>query len=147
MITGVVEVQRGVASLKNVRLNLIGSTNRTARIDIDMAKTSLRNLISNAIKFSYEKSEVDVGIEEQEDRVLIYVRDRGTGISEDNQEKLFKPDSHFTSFGTDNEEGSGLGLLLCNEFVIRNGGTLKFISKEGDGSTFTFDIPTPAINQ
>lgn len=147
MITGVVEVQRGVASLKNVRLNLIGSTNRTARIDIDMAKTSLRNLISNAIKFSYENSEVDVGIEEKEDKVLIYVRDRGTGISEDNQEKLFKPDSHFTSFGTDNEEGSGLGLLLCNEFVIRNGGTLKFISKEGDGSTFTFDIPTPAINQ
>ncbi len=146
MITGVVEVQRGVASLKNVSLNLIGSTNRTARIDIDMAKTSLRNLISNAIKFSYENSEVDVGIEEQEDRVLIYVRDHGTGISEDNQEKLFKPDSHFTSFGTDNEEGSGLGLLLCNEFVIRNGGTLKFISKEGAGSTFTFDIPTPAIN-
>jgi len=147
MITGVVEVQRGVASLKNVSLNLIGSTNRTARIDIDMAKTSLRNLISNAIKFSYENSEIDVGIEEQEDRVLIYVRDHGTGISEDNQEKLFKPDSHFTSFGTDNEEGSGLGLLLCNEFVIRNGGTLKFISKEGAGSTFTFDIPTPAINQ
>lgn len=147
MITGVVEVQRGVASLKNVRLNLLGSTNRTARIDIDMAKTSLRNLISNAIKFSYENSEIDVGIEEQEERVLIYVRDHGTGISEDNQEKLFKPDSHFTSFGTDNEEGSGLGLLLCNEFVIRNGGTLKFTSKEGSGSTFTFDIPTPAINQ
>lgn len=144
MITGVVEVQRGVASLKNVRLNLLGSTNRTARIDIDMAKTSLRNLISNAIKFSYENSEIDVGIEEQEERVLIYVRDHGTGISEDNQEKLFKPDSHFTSFGTDNEEGSGLGLLLCNEFVIRNGGTLKFTSKEGSGSTFTFDIPTPA---
>lgn len=144
MITGVVEVQRGVASLKNVRLNLLGSTGRSARIDIDMAKTSLRNLISNAIKFSYENSEIDVGIEEQDDRVLIYVRDYGTGISEDNQEKLFKPDSHFTSFGTDNEEGSGLGLLLCNEFVIRNGGTLKFTSKEGSGSTFTFDIPTPA---
>lgn len=147
MITGVVEVQRGVASLKNVRLNLLGSTNRAARIDIDMAKTSLRNLISNAIKFSYENSEIDVGIEEKEDRVLIYVQDHGTGISEDNQEKLFKPDSHFTSFGTDNEEGSGLGLLLCNEFVMRNGGTLKFTSKEGAGSTFTFDIPTIAQNE
>lgn len=147
MITGVVEVQRGVASLKNVRLNLLGSTNRAARIDIDMAKTSLRNLISNAIKFSYENSEIDVGIEEKEDRVLIYVQDHGTGISEDNQEKLFKPDSHFTSFGTDNEEGSGLGLLLCNEFVMRNGGTLRFTSKEGAGSTFTFDIPTIAQNE
>lgn len=147
MITGVVEVQRGVASLKNVRLNLLGSTGRSARIDIDMAKTSLRNLISNAIKFSYENSEIDVGIEEQDDRVLIYVRDYGTGISEDNQEKLFKPDSHFTSFGTDNEEGSGLGLLLCNEFVMRNGGTLRFTSKEGAGSTFTFDIPTIAKNE
>lgn len=147
MITGVVEVQRGVASLKNVRLNLLGSTNRSARIDIDMAKTSLRNLISNAIKFSYENSEIDVGIEEKEDKVLVYVRDHGTGISEDNQEKLFKPDSHFTSFGTDNEEGSGLGLLLCNEFVMRNGGTLRFTSKEGAGSTFTFDIPTIAKNE
>ncbi|AGY54766.1 Response regulator PleD [Bacteroidales bacterium CF] len=147
MITGVVEVQRGVASLKNVRLNLLGSTNRSARIDIDMAKTSLRNLISNAIKFSYENSEIDVGIEEKEDKVLVYVRDHGTGISEDDQEKLFKPDSHFTSFGTDNEEGSGLGLLLCNEFVMRNGGTLRFTSKEGAGSTFTFDIPTIAKNE
>ena len=142
LVNGVVEVQKGVASLKNVTLKLIGTTHRTARIDIDMIKTSLRNLISNAIKFSYDNSEIDVEIEESEDSVFIYVRDHGTGISSDNQEKLFKPDTHFTSFGTDNEEGSGLGLLLCNEFVTRNGGTLKFTSREGAGSTFTFDIPT-----
>ena len=60
----------------------------------------------------------------------------------ENQERLFKSESHFTSFGTDNEEGSGLGLLLCNEFVKRNGGTLGFTSKEGLGSIFSFDIPT-----
>jgi two-component system sensor histidine kinase/response regulator len=142
LINGVVEVQKGVAALKKVKINIIGSTNRIARIDIDMAKTSLRNLISNAIKFSYENSNVDIVIEEAEDRVNIAVRDYGTGISQDNQEKLFQPDIHFTSYGTDNEEGSGLGLLICNEFVRRNGGTLKFTSTEGEGSTFVFDIPT-----
>lgn len=142
LINGVVEVQKGVASLKKVKINVVGSTNRSARIDIDMAKTSLRNLISNAIKFSYENSNVDVVIEEAEDRIYIAVRDYGTGISKDNQEKLFQPDIHFTSYGTDNEEGSGLGLLICNEFVRRNGGRLKFTSTEGEGSTFVFDIPT-----
>ncbi|HRT34502.1 MAG TPA: hybrid sensor histidine kinase/response regulator, partial [Bacteroidales bacterium] len=100
LINGVVEVQKGVAALKKVKINVIGSTNRIARIDIDMAKTSLRNLISNAIKFSYENSNVDIVIEEAEDRIYIAVRDYGTGISQDNQEKLFQPDIHFTSYGT-----------------------------------------------
>jgi two-component system sensor histidine kinase/response regulator len=143
LITGVVEVARGVAKLKNITLNLQGATSRTARLDIDMAKTALRNLLSNAIKFSYENSEVDVNISEDDQRVYIEVKDYGSGINTDKQKLLLKTETHFTSFGTGNEEGSGLGLLLCNEFVKRNGGTLEFHSQEGKGSTFSFDIPAP----
>lgn len=143
LVTGVVEVLRGVAKLKNINIELTGSTERIARLDIDMAKTALRNLLSNAIKFSFDGSEIEVKISEEENRVVIDVKDYGDGISQEKQELLFKTDTHFTSFGTGNEEGSGLGLLLCNEFVRRNGGKLWFVSEEGKGSTFSFDIPTP----
>lgn len=145
LIAGVVEVMRGVAKLKNITINLHGNTVRTARLDIDMVKTALRNLVSNAIKFSYDDSTIDIFIKEEQDRIVIDVKDEGAGIKEEKQTLLFKTDTHFTSFGTGNEEGSGLGLLLCNEFVKRNGGSLWFTSEEDKGSVFSFDIPTPKI--
>jgi two-component system sensor histidine kinase/response regulator len=142
LVTGVVETQRTVASLKKIEINFEGTTERVATLDVDMAKTLLRNLISNAIKFSYAGGVVTVIVTEEEDRVKICVRDNGTGISKENKEKLFQNDSHFKSFGTAHEEGSGLGLLLCRDFARRNGGSLNFTSEEGKGSTFCFDIPT-----
>lgn len=141
LIAGVVDVLRGVARLKNITINLKGETTRLCKVDIDMVKTAIRNLISNAIKFSYDGSSIDVIIEEEPERVVIHVRDTGAGISKDKQSLLFNMETHFTSFGTGSEEGSGLGLLLCNEFVKRNGGKLWFVSEEGKGSTFSFDIP------
>jgi len=142
LVSGVVDVLRGVAKLKNITINMTGKTDRTARLDIDMAKTALRNLLSNAVKFSYDASLVDVIIKEEEERVVIDVVDYGAGINIEKQKLLFKADTHFTSLGTGNEEGSGLGLLLCNEFVKRNGGELSFSSEEGKGSVFSFYIPT-----
>jgi len=142
LIRGEVELSEVVAELKNIKIKLNGDTNAKVRIDQDMIKTVLRNLVSNAIKFSNPASEVNVNIAEEEGQLLISVVDHGEGISQENQDKLFKADSHFTSFGTDNEEGSGLGLLLCKEFVTRNGGKIWFESKEGEGSTFCFNIPT-----
>lgn len=143
LVEGVVETQKTVASLKHIDIRIKGFTNRTATLDVDMAKTLLRNLINNALKFSYKDSAVAIEIIELEQRVKICVRDTGTGISKDIQEQLFKNDSHIRSFGTAHEEGSGLGLLLCRDFAARNGGTLSFVSEEGKGSTFCFDIPTP----
>ena len=69
------------------------------------------------------------------------VKDSGCGIDDENQKKLLHTDTHFSTFGTNNEEGSGLGLLLCQDFVVKNGGKLWFTSKKGDGSTFSFSIP------
>jgi len=143
LVNGVVEVLRGVAKLKNIDIELSGSTDRIARIDIDMAKTALRNLLSNAIKFSFDGSRIEIKITEEDNRVIVDIKDYGAGINQEKQKLLFKTDTHFTSFGTGNEEGSGLGLLLCDEFVRRNGGSLWFVSEEGKGSTFSFDIPAP----
>ncbi|MDD2425947.1 MAG: hybrid sensor histidine kinase/response regulator [Bacteroidales bacterium] len=145
LVEGVVETQKTVASLKQIRIRIEGTTKRVATLDMDMAKTLLRNLINNALKFSYKGGEVVVEIIEMDKRVKICVKDTGTGISKEIQEKLFKNDTHFRSFGTAHEEGSGLGLLLCRDFAARNGGTLSFASEEGKGSTFCFDIPTPQL--
>lgn len=79
----------------------------------------IRNLISNAIKFSNEGSEVLVSLKEEDNMAVVSVKDSGCGIDEENQKKLLHTDTHFSTFGTNNEEGSGLGLLLCKDFVTK----------------------------
>ena len=98
-------------------------------------------MLSNAIKFSNEETEILVTVQEQEGMAVVSVKDSGCGIDEENQKKLLHTDTHFSTFGTNNEEGSGLGLLLCQDFVIKNGGRLWFTSAKGEGSTFSFSIP------
>lgn len=141
LINGVLEVTRSVAELKNITVNYSDCDPTIVRIDIDMIKTVLRNLLSNAIKFSHEGSPIELTVLNEAERVIISVKDSGTGISEEHQENLFKVDVHYTSFGTNNEEGSGLGLLICKDFIERNGGELWFESKQGEGSIFSFSIP------
>lgn len=74
------------------------------------------------------------------DKVQVNVTDTGVGISEENQKKLFKIDKQFSKRGTNNEEGTGLGLILCKEFVNKNGGEIWVKSKEGEGTTFSFTL-------
>ena len=128
--------------LKNIHIAVeIPEDRMEVRADIDMIKTVIRNLISNAIKFSNEGSEVLVSLREEDSMAIVSVKDSGCGIDEENQKKLLHTDTHFSTFGTNNEEGSGLGLLLCKDFVTKNGGELWFTSKKGEGSTFSFSIP------
>ena len=82
-----------------------------------------------------------VSLAEEDGMAIVSVKDSGCGIDEENQRKLLHTDTHFSTFGTNNEEGSGLGLLLCKDFVIKNGGKLWFTSKKREGSTFSFSIP------
>ena len=135
----VVEVVDSVIDVFNIVAGLKKITIREEKTD--MLKTVIRNLLSNAIKFSYENSEVVVKMEEQGDMAVISVKDNGCGIDEEGQKKLLHTDTHFSTFGTNNEEGSGLGLLLCQDFVVKNGGKLWFTSKKGEGSTFYFSVP------
>ena len=138
---GVIEIFSMVASLKKIRIHEMKPEKMMVNADIDMLKTVVRNLLSNAIKFSKENSEVLVKMEEVDGMAVVSVQDYGCGISEEGQKKLLHTDTHFSTFGTNNEEGSGLGLLLCKEFVVKNGGKLWFTSKEGEGSIFSFSIP------
>lgn len=138
---GVIEIFSMVASLKKIRIHEMKPEKMMVNADIDMLKTVVRNLLSNAIKFSKENSEVLVKMEEVDGMAVVSIQDYGCGISEEGQKKLLHTDTHFSTFGTNNEEGSGLGLLLCKDFVVKNGGKLWFTSKEGEGSIFSFSIP------
>ena len=138
---GVIEIFSMVAELKKISIRLETPSKLEVYADIDMIKTVIRNLLSNAIKFSNEETEILVTVQEQEGMAVVSVKDSGCGIDEENQKKLLHTDTHFSTFGTNNEEGSGLGLLFCQDFVIKNGGRLWFTSVKGEGSIFSFSIP------
>lgn len=112
----------------------------TGAVDVEMLKTIIRNLISNAMKFSYEGSEIVVSSQLDGDYIIVSVKDSGKGIKEEDQPKLLKPDGHFTTYGTNNEKGSGLGLLLSKDYVESHNGKIWFESEEGKGSTFYFSL-------
>jgi len=143
LVEGIVEVSSIIAATKDIQLNFYPSsmTGMEVFVDIDMIKTSIRNLISNAIKFSYRGSEIDVVVKLKDSKAILEVIDHGCGISQENQAKLMNLSSHYTTFGTENESGSGLGLLLVSEFLKLNNGRVFFTSKEGEGSTFGFALP------
>ena len=137
----VIEIFNMVAGIKKITIEEDKPAEMMVKGDIDMIKTVIRNLLSNAIKFSNAGSKVQVKVTEKDGFAIVSVRDYGCGIDEESQKKLLRTDIHFTTFGTNNEEGSGLGLLLCQDFVSKNGGKLWFESKKGEGSLFSFSIP------
>ncbi len=109
--------------------------------DVNMTNTIIRNLLSNAIKYTESGGYVELLSDEKNGVVEISLADNGTGISGEDQKKLFRVDAVYTTYGTRDEKGSGLGLLLCKEFVEKQGGTIRLSSQEGEGSVFTFSIP------
>ena len=110
--------------------------------DTEMLKTILRNLISNAVKFTGINGKVRISASAGTSEVEIVVGDNGGGIRADNLCKLFSIDNAFTTRGTENEKGTGLGLVLCKEFVERHGGCISVKSKSGKGSKFKFTLPS-----
>jgi two-component system sensor histidine kinase/response regulator len=105
-----------------------------------MVKMILRNLISNAIKFSFKDSSINISAETDEHFVIIHVADTGIGMREEDLAQLFSG-KNYSRMGTSNEKGSGLGLTLCKEFLQKNNGTMWVDSEENKGSTFSFKIP------
>ena len=109
--------------------------------DRNMISTVTRNLLSNAIKFTHPGGQIRITGREDGDFHEITVSDNGIGIADTNLSKLFRIDGHFSTYGTDKEVGTGLGLILCKEFVEENGGRLWVASEEGKGSVFSFTVP------
>jgi two-component system, sensor histidine kinase and response regulator len=108
--------------------------------DEDMLKTILRNLISNALKFTEVNGKIEIKSVSSVNSVEISVEDNGTGIKQEDIGKIFKIGSGFSKLGTGNEKGTGLGLMLCKEFVEKQGGKIWVESEERKGSRFTFSI-------
>lgn len=134
-----------IADKKIVKIQNNIYTPISAFADNEMVKLVIRNLMSNAIKFTTTGNKIILDATQDKDFVTISIKDNGTGISNENQEKLFKLES-FSTRGTSNESGMGLGLLLCKDFVDKNGGKIWFESELEKGSTFYFTLPVKEIN-
>jgi signal transduction histidine kinase len=130
-----------LAERKQIHISLrnIGSTNVFA--DFNLLNTILRNLLTNAIKFTNEKGRVLLLSRENVNGIEISVTDNGCGLDEETIKKLFGGMSHYTTPGTNDEKGTGLGLVLCREFVEMHGGELHVKSTLGEGSKFYFQLP------
>lgn len=109
--------------------------------DMNMIDAVIRNLLSNAIKFSEYNGRIDIGVSGSADMRLISFRDHGIGMSQHVQDDLFKLDKSIARQGTANETGTGLGLIICKEFITRNGGQIWVESEPGKGSTLFFTLP------
>ncbi len=140
IIPGVVEIFDVIAQTKNIKLDLQGSDDKLVVVaDNDMLKTVVRNFMSNAIKFSPEGSSIEIIMQKEGDFAKVSVRDHGVGIAADRLGTIFHKGE--TTYGTGGEEGSGLGLQLCQDFASKNGGDCTVESVEGQGSTFSVLIP------
>ena len=128
---------------KGKKINLSSQVDESVEAFADeyMITTVLRNLMYNAIKFTKQGGKISVGAKEHKDHINIEVADSGIGIPKKDIEKLFQPEVYFKTSGTAKESGTGLGLMLCKDFVEKNGGKIKVVSTEGKGSKFIITIP------
>jgi two-component system, sensor histidine kinase and response regulator len=131
------------ACAKNIELINTVPDDLVALADLNMILTVVRNLVSNAIKFTHEGGKIKISGKNGKNHVEIVVEDNGVGISEEDLEKIFRIDIKHSTPGTADERGSGLGLVLCKEFIEKNYGLLKASSQPGSGSKFWFSLPKP----
>lgn len=113
--------------------------------DKNMLKTIFRNLTSNALKFSYPDSRIVISAERLNEQIKCMIKDQGVGIPKENIDKLFENTEHVTTFGTQNEKGSGLGLMLCKNFIDKHNGSIWVESSQGKGSSFFFTLPVSSM--
>lgn len=131
------------AMAESKQINLINSVPEeiTAWFDKDAIMTVVRNLMTNSIKFTNPDGQVGIRAFETDDNVEVEIFDNGLGMENEILEKLFRTETNYTTRGTSDEKGSGLGLILCKELVEKNGGTIRAVSSPGEGSTFIFTLP------
>ncbi len=141
LVGNVARVIEPVAAKKGIALHHTIPDNIVMELDHNMMRSVFQNLISNAIKFTRKGGEILVSAEKSGNKAIIRVQDNGIGISEENIKKLFEDEGQLTTRGTDDEKGSGLGLLLIKDFVQRNKGSIAIESKIDYGTTFILTFP------
>jgi signal transduction histidine kinase len=131
-----------IAKKKGITVSFENNNNHVVYADLNMLKTVVRNLFTNAVKFTDNGGRISIYSSEDDNKfVRITVSDTGTGISQDDLPKLFRIDAKHSTIGTSHEKGTGLGLILCKEFVEKNGGKIWADSEYGKGSSFSFTLP------
>ncbi|MEI6436258.1 MAG: HAMP domain-containing sensor histidine kinase, partial [Bacteroidota bacterium] len=129
-----------IARQKSIIINKAIPPSAPVFADKAMINVILRNLVSNAIKFTMPGGMITISANEKQSELTVTVSDTGVGISNDRIEKLFRIDESFSTAGTNNERGTGLGLILCKEFVEKHGGKIWVNSEKGKGSDFNFTV-------
>lgn len=145
IILDVMPIIKGSAFPKNIKVDTNIDHNLTVLADLNMLNTILRNIVSNAIKFTPRDGSIIITAEQENEMVKITVADNGVGIEPENLKKLFKIETKFKTKGTDNESGTGLGLILCKEFIEKHDGKIWAESEFGKGSKFIFTLPKAMI--
>ncbi|MFD1293753.1 sensor histidine kinase [Lutibacter holmesii] len=136
-----IDLFKGKLNEKNIEvINRISAT-QFVKCDANMLNTIIRNLLSNAIKFSFKNGKIDIYSNCENDICTISIKDEGMGIEKSNLKKMFKIDSNFTTLGTNDEKGTGIGLALCKEFVEKNKGEISVESTINKGTIFHFSLP------
>ncbi|MBK8808887.1 MAG: PAS domain-containing sensor histidine kinase [Bacteroidales bacterium] len=130
------------ANNKNINIEILIDNSLYIYADLRMTETIFRNLISNAIKFTPEGGKIKISAEVEKDTIKINIQDSGIGISQEKIKLLFNPDSTISTKGTNGENGTGLGLLLCKEFIDKNNGKIIAYS-DSNGATFSIILPQP----
>lgn len=141
LFTDELKIIKSSAVQKEISLNFSIPSDLFLHADPRMLKTILRNLVNNAVKYSYRGGDIIISASKGQGYSEIMVQDNGMGISYEDQRKLFKKDIFHSTPGTDNEKGTGLGLLLCKEFAARHGGEIRVKSEPGKGCTFKVSLP------
>jgi signal transduction histidine kinase len=140
-ITENIELVKSQAARKNIEISYQDAGPVEVTGDIRMIDTVLRNLLTNAIKFTEARGSVTVEVTRMTDRIEVTVRDTGVGIAQENIPRLFLLDNKYSRKGTAKEKGSGLGLILCREFIEKHHGVIRVESEPGKGSRFIFGLP------
>jgi signal transduction histidine kinase len=141
-ITKICKLYQAQSEQKNINIYLKGPQDITVYADMDMLGTMIRNLISNALKFTSDGGSVTLSAKQQDNQFFIKIEDTGIGIPEEILPNLFRIDKKTTTTGTLDETGSGLGLPLCKDLVEKHDGTIQVSSIEGKGSTFVLTLPS-----
>ena len=146
VVSETVQLLSSMASAKDINIGTNISNECKAFVDPMMFKTIIRNLISNAIKFTPNGGKIDLNCSCDPQLCTIQVSDTGVGIPVDRIELIFDDSKVFSTSGTNSEKGTGLGLKLVKRFVDKNGGTITVSNKQNQGTTFTISLPAQESN-
>lgn len=146
-VESVFRTVRSSADKKKIHVSINIEPELMIYADINMIRTVLRNLLMNAVKFTHKNGEISLNAVEKDNMLMIAIKDNGVGISKSNLEKIFNIDEVLTTVGTENEKGSGLGLVICREFIEKNGGRISVESELNKGTQFCITIPISSYSE